>query len=81
MANNSVEDKKKKKKRNCRDNTNKSGASNYVARTKNKQRRVARDTVKRARKQSWEECGRQIEEDFEQDQKLFYQVLKNMRKI
>ncbi|KAF2882579.1 hypothetical protein ILUMI_23596 [Ignelater luminosus] len=45
------------------------------------QRRVARNALKRAQEQSWEEFGRKMEEDCEQDQKLFYRVLKNMIRV
>lgn len=44
------------------------------------QRIRVRELVKKAKQQSWEEFGRKMEQDSYGNQKLFYKVLKNLRK-
>jgi hypothetical protein len=44
------------------------------------QRNVVKEMVEKAKQRAWEEFGIKMEEDYQGNQKLFYRVIRNMRK-
>ena len=76
--NNDIREHIKLKKKKWKKYLNNRTADNYEE--YKKQRRIVKDVVAAEKRKSWEEFGKKIEEQSNGNQKLFYKVLKSIRK-